>query len=68
MTSMLELRRILPLLEKSVNEINLEDCLKFLKIYQGLEVFIRVEGLFIIDFREGVPLEGFLPDRTRPGP
>ena len=39
MTSMLELRRILPLMEKSINDINLEDSLKYLKIYHGLEVF-----------------------------
>lgn len=35
---MLELRRILPLLEKSVNETNLEDCLKYLKIFNSLDV------------------------------
>ena len=37
---MLELRRILPLMEKSINDVNLEDSLKYLKIYHGLEVFI----------------------------
>ena len=39
---MLDLRRILPLLEKSVNDINLEDSLKYLKIYHGLEVFFII--------------------------
>jgi len=63
MTSMLELRRILPLLEKSINEVSLEDSLKYLKIYQALEVSEScLKGLKL---KLGLSFERLLPNRTR---
>ena len=35
---MIELRKLLPKLEKTVKEINLEQSIKIIKIYQSLEV------------------------------